>query len=333
MDDQSETLILSLKRGSGPNGLSAMSIETTFGKTKIIRPLLGKQKKELELWAICNNLSWVEDSSNLNTVHDRNFIRNKILPVLEKRWPYFVKNCFRTAKICNEETKLINILLKEKIKNFINSDYSLNITSLKKITKEICIGLIRHWMVFKNKQTASYNMIQCIYREIIFNDNNENPKIILKTHEIRCYKRSLYFIKKQKNIKNKFLFWHNSDIKLTLPNNLGCLIKNDQGISFPAPKKNELINIRFQHEGKVLILGRDQRQKIKKIWQEKNIPSWLRNQIPLLFYDNNLISALGVFTVNINSENRRIWKISWISNLTLNNNNNSLTLNEKYTHK
>ncbi|MBZ2279793.1 MAG: tRNA lysidine(34) synthetase TilS, partial [Buchnera aphidicola] len=98
--------------------------------------------------------------------------------------------------------------------------------------------------------------------------------------------------------KNTILFWHNSKTCLKLPNKLGILEKNQNGISLPLPQKNELINIRFQYEGSILIQGRNKKRKIKKIWQEKNIPPWLRTNIPLLFYNDNFISAIGVFVVN-----------------------------------
>lgn len=165
-------------------------------------------------------------------------------------------------------------------------------------------------------------MIECIYHEIICAKKDANPKIIIQKNEIRRYKESLYFIKKQKNIKNILLFWHDKNKKLFLPNNLGYLIKNNRGFVVPAPQKNELINIRFQFEGKILILEREKRRKIKKIWQEHNVPPWLRSQIPLLFYNNRFISALGVFVIaeNVCRKEKNIqknWRISWMNNILL----------------
>lgn len=326
LNDQCETLFLSLKRGSGPNGLSGMSTENFLGKKRIVRPFLTKTKKELQKWACENNLESIEDFSNFNIDYDRNFIRHKLIPILEQRWPFFLKNCFRTTVICREETKLKNIFLKEKIQNFINFDESLNIQNFKKINKEVCKALIRYWISLKNIKMPSYKTIECIYNEIICSKKDSNPKIIIKKNEIRRYKTSLYFIKIQKDVSNIFLFWHNTDKKLLLPDNLGYLIKNDKGFILPSPKKNELINIRFQVEGKILILGREKRRKIKKIWQEHNIPPWLRNKIPLLFYNNRFISAIGLFVIkekiiNKEKEIQKNWKISWINNVHFNKKN------------
>ncbi|KAF0752832.1 hypothetical protein FWK35_00016600 [Aphis craccivora] len=331
LNDQCETFFLSLKRGSGPTGLSSMSYETIFGKTKIVRPFLKITKKELEKWANLNKLTWIEDITNLNINYDRNFIRHKILPILEKKWPFFLKNCFRTTIICHEETKLKNIFLKEKIQKFLHCNDSLKIENFKNLQEELCKSLIRYWISLKNVKLPSYKIIQRIYNEIVYNQKNANIKVTIEKNEIRSYKKYLYFIKITKSIKDMIVFWHDTNRKLTLPNNLGYIIKNnkEEGINIPIPKNNELINIRFQHKGKILIIGRQKRRNIKKIWQEHNIPPWLRNQIPLLFYNDQLISALGVFVINqkiknLKKNNQNTWNISWISTIQFSFYNNFL---------
>ena len=137
-------------------------------------------------------------------------------------------------------------------------------------------------------------------------------------------------VKILKNIKNIIIFWHNTNNKLILPNNLGYIVKSKKkGMNIPRPKNRELINIRFQHEGKILILGNKKRKNIKKIWQEYHIPPWLRNQIPLIFYNDELISALGLFIINRKIKNTKdniqhAWNISWMNNIKLNKYDNFL---------
>lgn len=283
-NDQCETFFLSLKRGSGPTGLSCMSFDTPFGNKNILRPFLNITKKKIALWAKKNKLKWIEDFSNYDIHHDRNFIRNKIFPMLEKRWPYFMKNCFRTINICQKETKLLDYFLHKKIHPFIKFDGSLRISEFSNMKQDMCTALIRHWIGLKNIKIPSYDSIQNIYHQMIFSRNDANPKIILHNNEIRRYKKTLYFIKTQPSIKNTLLFWHDTKNSLKLPNSLGYLIQNQNGTVLPAPNANELINIRFQHEGKITVVGRKKSRKIKKIWQERNIPPWSRSQIPLIFY-------------------------------------------------
>ncbi|AEO07931.1 tRNA lysidine(34) synthetase TilS [Buchnera aphidicola] len=320
INDQCETFILSLKRGSGPTGLSCMSFQTSLGNNIIIRPFLNITKKELELWAKKHQLKWIEDISNLQIHYDRNFIRHNVMPILEKKWPYFIQNCLRTINICQKETKLLNYFLHKKIYNLIIFNDCLNIKTFKNMQKDMCTALIRYWLSLKKIKLPSYKSIQYIYDQIIFSRQDANPRIVLKKNEIRRYKETLYFLKIQPSVQNTILFWHNHNIKLKLPNNLGYLEKNKYGNKLPAPHKNELINIRFQYEGKIFILGRHKKRQIKKIWQENNIPPWLRNQIPLLFYNNIFIAALGIFIVNCNMTYRDDWMLSWNNHVKLPNN-------------
>ncbi|WP_439895696.1 ATP-binding protein, partial [Sodalis-like endosymbiont of Proechinophthirus fluctus] len=62
-DDQAETLLLALKRGSGPAGLAAMAADAPFLSRRLVRPLLGCGRAELESYARARGLCWIEDDS------------------------------------------------------------------------------------------------------------------------------------------------------------------------------------------------------------------------------------------------------------------------------
>jgi tRNA(Ile)-lysidine synthase len=85
-DDQSETLLLQLFRGAGPAGLAAMPVVRKTGKGIHLRPLLECSRSELMQYAKENKLNWIEDPSNQNTDFDRNFVRQKIIPLIKGRW-------------------------------------------------------------------------------------------------------------------------------------------------------------------------------------------------------------------------------------------------------
>lgn len=88
IDDQVETLFLNLMRGAGLDGLSAMPSIKTFSSGFHSRPFLNISKEDLKAYAIENNISWVEDESNNDSVYDRNFIRNEVMPLIKTRSPY-----------------------------------------------------------------------------------------------------------------------------------------------------------------------------------------------------------------------------------------------------
>ena len=87
LDDQAETLLLQLMRGSGVHGLASMPAMVKFSKGHLARPLLGFTRRALAAYAALYRLQWVEDASNSDTRMARNFLRQRIFPLLQERWP------------------------------------------------------------------------------------------------------------------------------------------------------------------------------------------------------------------------------------------------------
>lgn len=83
-DDNIETMLMYLFRGTGIHGLTGM--QAYDKERKIIRPLLFATRKDIEAYAAENNLNWVEDSSNLTDKYTRNFFRHKIIPLAEAQF-------------------------------------------------------------------------------------------------------------------------------------------------------------------------------------------------------------------------------------------------------
>ena len=87
-DDNIETLLMNFFKGTGISGLRGI----LPAQGKIIRPLLFARKTELSAYAITENLSYVEDSSNLSDIYTRNYFRNKLIPDLQKVYPQVEDN-------------------------------------------------------------------------------------------------------------------------------------------------------------------------------------------------------------------------------------------------
>ena len=102
-EDQAETLLLNLLRGSGLRGLGG--IPPVRGR--VIRPLLGATRPEILAYIRERGLSFVEDSSNASDDFRRNKLRHRVLPVLEEIEPAFAENCLRTARLLREDEALL----------------------------------------------------------------------------------------------------------------------------------------------------------------------------------------------------------------------------------
>jgi len=321
LNDQCETFFLSLKRGSGPTGLSGMKLYTYLDKNKLlIRPFLNISKRQIESFAYKKGLIWITDYSNSNTYYDRNFLRKEIIPILEKRWPFFLNSCSRSSSICSDYENIVNNVANNFLKKNMLLDYSLNFFNMSFLDISLRKVIVRNWFLKNNYKIPSYAVIEKILKEVINSKKDANPKIIVNQYEIRRYKKYIHIFPVLPSVKSFILIWNNINHPLQLPYHFGRLENNSHGMKIPKPKKNDVVNIRFMLSGRMSICGRNGSRKVKKIFQEFKIPPWYRNRIPFIFYNSKFIAAPGIFLVNSSAtrKNKKPWFISWNSVL-LNN--------------
>ncbi|RLA00186.1 MAG: tRNA lysidine(34) synthetase TilS, partial [Gammaproteobacteria bacterium] len=87
LDDQAETFLLQLLRGSGVDGLSAMPSQRNLGKGCHHRPFLSISRQQIEQCAKDHDLKWVEDPTNQDRGVPRNYLRQNVLPAFKGKWP------------------------------------------------------------------------------------------------------------------------------------------------------------------------------------------------------------------------------------------------------
>ena len=111
-DDQAETLLFRLLRGTGVHGAAAMRALERGGEGRPgrLRPLLGVRRAAIEAWARARGLQWVEDESNADCRFARNDIRHRLLPAAEKGFPAAVPALVRAAEHFREADELLNAL-------------------------------------------------------------------------------------------------------------------------------------------------------------------------------------------------------------------------------
>jgi tRNA(Ile)-lysidine synthase len=109
-DDQVETFLLQLLRGTGAAGRGMDGVTERDGLI-LHRPWLGVWKKEIVAYARRHGLTWHEDATNADTRHRRNLIRQRVLPYLQKQFgPHVAENLFRAAEIARAESEWLDTL-------------------------------------------------------------------------------------------------------------------------------------------------------------------------------------------------------------------------------
>lgn len=147
MQDQGETLLLQLMRGAGVKGLSAMS--QWDAERYLLRPLLVVPKAELLQFAAEQQLVWVEDESNTDTSYDRNFMRQKVMPMMRERYPQLDNALLRSASHLAEAQSLLDILAMQDLQVCdVREEWlgqSLDISRLKALGDVRAKNLLRGW--------------------------------------------------------------------------------------------------------------------------------------------------------------------------------------------
>lgn len=303
LQDKVETFFLNLKRGCGPKGLSSLNQKSKLGKLTIFRPMLNISKISIYSFALSKNLNWIEDYSNQDIYYDRNYIRQKILPNLRKKWPYIDRAINKTSFLCSIQEDLLKESLLKEIKFLIDvKRSSLNFLPLLNMPDIKKYYFLRVWLnEIKPSITPSYKCLSHILKNVIYAKIDRNPILRINKFEIRRFKKFIYivnFISKDvlKNLKIRCYYpWKD----LELPYKLGYLVEVDKysifGTPILKPCNHEHMFIKFAVNPKVCLINRKKKCFLNKFYKEISIPSWLRYRIPLLFYDNNLIAAPNIF--------------------------------------
>ena len=312
LDDQCETLLLALKRGSGPAGLAAMPVSLTSGAQRLLRPLLYCRRAQLENWAAAHQLRWIEDESNQDTRYERNFLRQQVLPLLNARWPHFAAAAARSAALCGEQEQLLDELLAESLATLTQADGALCIEGFATLSEARRAALLRRWIAQRGGKMPSRDAIARLLHEVIAAREDAAPRLQLGDYEVRRYRQALYWLPLRPSVRDLVLSWPDPAQALTLPHGLGVLQLAQNGTAVRPPRADEAVTVRFQAQGRFAIEGRNGHRPIKKLWQESGVPPWLRESTPLIFYNDTLIAALDTFVCREGSAvTGHAWHIAW----------------------
>lgn len=122
-DDQWETLLLRMLRGSGVAGLAGIRERRRFGAGWLLRPLLGMSRAGLRVWLERRGAGFIEDPSNRDTGFDRSFLREEVVPLLRGRWPGGGATAGRLARLAGETRQLLRALAEQDGRGIARDDH------------------------------------------------------------------------------------------------------------------------------------------------------------------------------------------------------------------
>lgn len=290
-DDQAETLLLQLFRGAGLDGLSAMVASKKFAQATLARPLLHCSRQTLETYAHDNQLSWVNDESNSDSGYSRNFLRHDIIPLLQTRWPGVLNNLSRTASHCYDAQLQLSQLAEIDYPEDNEPANTLSIARLNTSSYLRMANVLRNWLkknAVRFPDTATFDRL---IPDVIFASPEACPELVWDNYCIRRYQQTLYLLAAGDVISPEAVEWSTFPNPLKLPVAGGFLVAKPSDCGLVVAL-HSTVEIRFRKGGESIIL-RKQTKSVKKLFQEWQIPTWLRGRIPLLYIDGQLAAIIG----------------------------------------
>ena len=316
-DDQAETVLLNLFRGSGLKGLSGIKAKSEYNGITIIHPLLEFSKKEILNYCEQKNLKPRFDSSNQENIYSRNVIRNQIFPIVEEKINDQAREVIaRNSKLIAGEDEFLNRLSEKEYRSCLlkaeDNKIELDLDKFQEIDQVLQRRIYRiiyrkinnnlddlyfdHVLeiekLLKDKSTgrgvdiSSGIRVEISYSKLLFFKNNfENNELSNK-------------IKIDLNKTNKFNDKYNIEVKIVSRNKFE--FNNDKNrAAFDYHNLQLPLYIRGRKDGDEIIpLGMKGHKKIKDIMIDEKIPKYKRDQIPVIVDDNDNIIWLAPYKMS-----------------------------------
>jgi tRNA(Ile)-lysidine synthase len=303
-DDQAETVLLQLLRGAGVHGLRAMPAVSPFGAGWHWRPLLAWRRRALEDYARRHGLEWIEDASNLDTAHARNFLRQRVLPLIETRWPAASDVIARSAEHAAEAAMLLDQLAREDLVRCRQEEgggaqQSLSVGCLRALEPARQRNLLRFWIRASGLKPPPAAILDEILAQGMRAATRSGSAVVhWPGGEVRRYRDRLSVhvatrplaAPSPSTAAGLELLWE-PPAPLVIPGvgRLRAEPVTGEGLA-RARLEGRRLRVRFRRGGETCRLG-GHRRRLKKLLQEAGIPPWERARLPLVYAGEELVAV------------------------------------------
>lgn len=277
-DDQAETVLFRLLRGSGVAGLAGMPAQRRLGQGRLVRPLLEFDRAELEHWATMAGLPWMEDPSNTDERFDRNFLRRTVLPLLGQRFSGLNRRLAHTAAACGESGALNDRLAALQWSSLGGEGDRLPLHGFAALSLPEQKNLIRWWARTGGFAAPSTTDWQQVLNDLLCAGGDREPEFACDGFTLRRFNGALYLVPERPPLPAESVVlepgapveWGEWSIRL---------LPVDDPKASPPP-----IRISTRQGGeRVRPHSNGPSRPLKKWLQEQAVPPWERARLPLVF--------------------------------------------------
>jgi tRNA(Ile)-lysidine synthase len=290
-DDQLETLLLALKRGAGPAGLSGIAAIQPFAAGWLMRPLLEFSREQLEAFALQQQLQWIEDESNNDSRFDRNFLRLQVIPLLQQRWPAFRHNALRSVAHIQQQQQFVENQLQQLLPTVMHgAELELKLLARQEpITQKL---LVRSWLALTGLNPST-DWLERFFTEFIQAKADAQPLLELDGYQIRRFAGKAYIT--QVTDAPQAGVFHELTPGQQLDTRVGQFLLNSDNKGTPVVLTDAtlylvfgLLSLPFKPQGQRH--SKELKQWLK-LW---SVPPWQRGHLPVLVQDNQVVAVLGL---------------------------------------
>ncbi len=297
-DDQVETFLLRLLRGAGVVGMSSMREFREFAPGRsLLRPLLGCARSTLETYARSRGLQWIEDDSNSDLKFDRNYLRSHVAPALAARWPV-VSLVGRAVDNLQESAGLLEEIAREDCASCDRRServgQSIDLEALLGLTLARQKNLLRFWVQSLCGHPPESVQLEQVLKQLSAAED-ATPQITVAGLVARRF-RNRVFLTPQLQPQDGGLVpgsswqWDGaSDLKLP-----------GGGVLSPSPGWPAAdYRVCFRSGGeRAQPRARRHSQTLKKLLQEYALEPWLRDCVPLVYCNGELVAVGDLFVTS-----------------------------------
>ncbi len=301
-DDQLETMLMRLARGTGLHGLTAMNVASSHAGVPLLRPFLSLSRDHLHRYGLAHDLDWVEDPSNADLARTRNTIRHRVLPRLEREYPGISDRLLsglpalrelRDRQVAQALTDLASARLASGLDRAV-----LGALSADRVTL-----VIREWLRELGLRMPSRARVAQMLEQLVLGQGphgrvlHEGVMLLRDRDWIRALRQDSPCFNALRPLD---LLWQ-GQARITPGSAAGSLVfrplapGSPGGISrrwlaetglqlVPGGRTNIRLRVRASGPSRTL----------KNLYQECGIPGWQRPSLPLLFVGQRLLFAAGL---------------------------------------
>ncbi len=295
-DDQAETLLLNLMRGSGPAGLAGIGEVQPFGPAWLVRPLLPFSQSDLRDYATQHDLTWVDDPSNEDRQFDRNYLRHEIMPGLGKRWPEVADRLRQSAVLAREAATMLDQLGDIDLQSLGDRPDRLSLDALRALPSERQRNVIRYVVRELGLPAPPATQLRSIISDLLPARGDAQPLVQWRGAEVRRYRDQVYVLPENKSGTDELALPMPRD-GLDLGTGLGEL-RLDAGAALGLAREvvDAGLEVRFRSGGEeIKPVGQSHTRKLKKLLQDEGIVPWMRDRLPLLYSSGELVAVADLW--------------------------------------